>query len=85
MIQLYLSASCPFCQKVLRAARQMGLEEGKDFTTVNAASGTPGADVVVRVGGDYMVPFLIDGDMSMYESDDIIAYLKKNVGRSSSI
>lgn len=78
MIKLYLSASCPFCQKVLRAAQQMGLEEGKDFTTVNAASGTPGAEVVVKVGGDYMVPFLVDGDYSMYESDDIIDYLKKN-------
>ncbi len=82
MIQLYLSASCPFCQKVLRASREMGLEEGKDFTTVNAASGTPGADVVKKVGGDYMVPFLIDGDHFMYESDDIIVYLKKNGGRS---
>lgn len=82
MIQLYLNASCPFCQKVMRAARQMGLEEGKDFTTVNAASGTPGADTVVKVGGDYMVPFLIDGDISMYESDDIITYLKKNAAKS---
>ncbi len=79
MIQLYLSANCPFCQKVLRATREMGLEEGKDFTTVNAASGTPGAETVKKVGGDYMVPFLIDGDHSMYESEDIIAYLKKNV------
>lgn len=82
MIQLYLSAGCPFCQKVLRAAQEMGLEEGKDFAAVNAASGTPGADVVKKVGGDYMVPFLIDGDHSMYESDDIIVYLKKNAGRS---
>ena len=60
----------------------MGLEEGKDFTIVNAASGTPGADVVLKVGGDYMVPFLIDGDHFMYESDDIIEYLKKNAGKS---
>lgn len=79
MIQLYVSASCPFCQKVLRAAGQMGLEEGKDFTVVNAASGTAGAATVKKVGGDYMVPFLIDGEHSMYESDDIIVYLKKNI------
>lgn len=79
MIELYLSAGCPFCRKVLRATQEMGLEEGKDFVVVNAASGTPGADTVKKVGGDYMVPFLIDGDHSMYESDDIIAYLKENV------
>lgn len=81
MIQLYLSANCPFCRKVLKAADQMGLEEGKNFTIVNAVPGTPGADVVLKVGGDYMVPFLIDGDHFMYESDDIILYLKKNAGK----
>mgnify|MGYP002631132944 CR=1 FL=1 len=82
MIQLYLSAHCPFCQKVLRAAKQLGLKEGKDFSTIDAAPGTPGADVVLSVGGDYMVPFLVDGDYFMYESDDIIEYLKKNLAKS---
>lgn len=82
MVNLYLSARCPFCQKVLSAAKKLGLEEGKDFTTVDAAPGTPGSAVVLSVGGDYMVPFLIDGQTSMYESDDIIAYLKKNVAKS---
>ena len=80
MIELYVSARCPFCQKVLAAAGKMGLKEGKDFSTIDAAPGTPGSEVVVRVGGEYMVPFMIDGDRSMYESDDIIAYLKKNAG-----
>lgn len=83
MIELYVSARCPFCQKVLAAAKKLGLQEGRDFTTVDAAPGTPGSDVVVRVGGDYMVPFLIDGDTSMYESDDIIVYLKKNTPQAS--
>ena len=49
---------------------------------IDAAPGTPGADVVLSVGGDYMVPFLIDGDHFMYESDDIIEYMKKNLGKS---
>ncbi len=79
MIELYLSARCPFCQKVLAAAGKMGLKEGKDFTTIDAAQGTPGGEVVLRVGGDYMVPFLRDGEMFMYESDDIIEYMKKKL------
>lgn len=82
MIQLYLSAGCPFCKKVLLAAGQLGLEEGKDFTTIDAAPGTPGRDVVLSVGGKGMVPFLIDGDTSMYESDDIVAYMEKIVPQS---
>lgn len=77
MIQLYLSERCPFCQKVLRAASQFGLKEGKDYAIVDAAQGTPGREVVVQVGGTDMVPFLVDGKTSMYESDDIVAYLKK--------
>ncbi|MGB3212857.1 MAG: glutathione S-transferase N-terminal domain-containing protein [Desulforhopalus sp.] len=81
MIELYMSNSCPFCQKVLRAVQQFGLEEGKDFTTIDAAIGTPGRKVVLSVGGKGMVPFLIDGETSMYESNDIIAYLKENVGK----
>ena len=79
MIQLYMSARCPYCKKVLQAAQEIGMEEGKEFTVIEAASGTPGRDVVLKVGGKAMVPFLIDGDMAMYESDDIIAYLKENV------
>ena len=38
-----------------------------------------GREVVLSVGGKGMVPFLIDGDISMYESDDIVAYLKKTI------
>lgn len=77
MIQLYLSASCPFCKKVLLAAEQIGLQEGKNFAVVDAAPGTPGRQVVLDTGGKGMVPFLVDGDTAMYESDDIIVYLKK--------
>jgi glutathione S-transferase len=77
MIQLYLSSTCPFCLKVVKAANAMGLREGVDYATVDSAPGTPGADKVRAVGGDYMVPFLIDGDHFMYESDDIIEYMRK--------
>ncbi len=76
MIELYIWQSCPFCRKVLRAAEEMGLQEGKDYTVVDGAPGTPGRNTVLETGGKSMVPFLIDGDTSMYESDDIIAYLK---------
>jgi glutathione S-transferase len=79
MIQLYVRAGCPFCKKVETAAATMGLIAGFDFELIDATSGTPGRDVVLRVGGKGMVPFLIDGDISMYESDDIIKYLKTKV------
>ena len=67
---------CPFCQKVVQAAGEFELKEGEDFTVINAAQGTPGREVVLNKGGKAMVPFLIDGGTSMYESGDIITYLK---------
>jgi len=76
MVDLYISATCPFCIKVIRAAEQMGLEEDKDYRIVDAAVGTPGRKTVIEKGGRAMVPFLVDGDASMYESDDIISYLR---------
>ncbi len=82
MIQLYIREDCPFCQKVLVAALQIGLKEGEDYTVVDAAPGTLGRKVVLDVGGKAMVPFLRDGEFSMYESDDIVAYLKKKKGSS---
>ena len=79
MIELYLWDSCPFCTKVLKAADDMGLQKDVDYTIVDGAPGTPGRLVVQNRGGKAMVPFLIDGDTSMYESDDIIAYIKEKM------
>ena len=84
MIQLYMRDGCPFCRKVLAAVQQFGMEEGKDFAVIDAAPETPGREVVLRVGGKAMVPFMIDKDVSMYESDDIIAYLEKKFAASRS-
>lgn len=77
MVQLYIWNSCPFCLKVVNAAQEMGLKEDVDYTIVDGAPGTPGRAVVEKTGGKAMVPFLVDGTTSMYESDDIIAYLRR--------
>jgi glutaredoxin len=84
MIELYMREGCPFCQKILAAVEQLGMEEGKDFTVIDAAPETPGREVVLRVGGKAMVPFMVDKEISMYESDDIIAYLERKFGGSRS-
>ena len=63
----------------MKAVQEMGLKEGTDYTVIDGAPGTPGRAVVEQTGGKGMVPFLIDGDVSMYESDDIIAYLRKKM------
>lgn len=77
MIKLYVRDGCPFCIKVLKAVEKLGLVEGRDLSVVDAGPGTPGREVVVKTGGKAMVPFIIDGEMAMYESDDIIKYFEK--------
>jgi len=76
MIELYIRPYCPYCDKVIDAAHQLGLTEGKDYKSIDAAPNTPGREVVLRLGGTPMVPFLVDGQTHMYESLDIISYLK---------
>ncbi len=79
MVELYVTSTCPFCIKVIRAAGAMGLTEGQDYFIVDAAHGTPGRKRVVDTGGKSMVPFLLDGESWLYESDDIIDYLRDNL------
>ena len=77
MVELYLSSTCPFCIKVVRAAEAMGLKEDEDYRIIDAGPGTAGRQKVVDTGAKSMVPFLLDGDHWMYESDDIIDYLRE--------
>ena len=76
MIELYLWEQCPFCRKVAEAAQDIGLIEGTDYRIVDGSPGSLGRLTVENRGGKSMVPFLIDGETAMYESEDIIAYLK---------
>ncbi len=76
MIKLYIWDKCPFCQKVLRAAHELNLVEGKTYEVIDASPNTAGRDEVMAIGGKSMVPFLVDGKTAMYESDDIVQYLK---------
>jgi glutathione S-transferase len=81
MLELYVRDGCPFCRKVLDAVRELGLKEGEDYRVIDAAPNTPGRQTVLEIGGTAMVPFLIDGTHSMYESDDIVAYLRQQSHR----
>jgi glutaredoxin 2 len=68
---------CPFCIKVRTVADALGIE----LNLIDAERGSAGREVVIELGGKSMVPFLVDTtanpEVRMYESDDIIAHLKK--------
>ena len=78
MLKLYAFPSCPYCAKVRNAFKEMDIE----FEEIDARPGTEANAKLIELGGKSQVPFLVDedNDTTMYESDDIIAYVE---GRTS--
>ena len=76
MLTLFYKPTCPFCQRVLGEAEEMGLKLNlKDITSDQTI-----VDELVEKGGKSQVPYLVDDERgeSMYESGDIIDYLKEH-------
>lgn len=72
--ELYYRKSCPYCLKVLDFMDRHGITLNKRDTT------EPGnQNDLVRIGGKKQVPCLVINGRPLYESDDIIAYLKTQV------
>lgn len=69
---LYFRRSCPYCVKVLRFMESNGITMEMKDTTQSA-----NRDELVRIGGKAQVPCLSIEGRAMYESMDIIAYLKQ--------
>lgn len=79
MMKLFQYDTCPYCAYVIGHFSEMGLKAGKDYELVEASRGTPGREEVLRLGGLSQVPFLVDGDIRMYESRDIVDYVKSKI------
>lgn len=74
MLTLYVKTGCPFCHRVLAAGEELGIT----FEEKNIADDAVAAELIAR-GGKRQVPYLVDSErgVEMYESDDIIEYLKE--------
>jgi glutaredoxin 3 len=76
MFILYYKETCPFCQRVLQMAENLGVEfELKDITESEEI-----ANELIERGGKRQVPYLVDTEraVEMYESGDIIEYIREN-------
>lgn len=73
MLILYYRPTCPFSKKVLKAAKELGI--GLEVRDIGEDSH---CGELKRRGGKQQVPYLVDKakGVEMYESEDIIAYLK---------
>ena len=73
---LYVKTGCPWCQKVLDFASEKGIEfELRNIKDVGVV------DELIARGGKRQVPYLVDqkNGTEMYESADIVEYLKKRL------
>lgn len=75
---LYFKPECPYCLKVLNFMHENKIV---NFTSYNIKDGRCGEEnqkALEEIGGKVQVPFMVFDDEKMYESDDIIEYLKEN-------
>lgn len=80
MFKLYTYVMCPYCEKVRRTFAELQVP----YEEVDAERGTPGSQALMALGGKQQVPFLVDEEagVSMYESNDIIAYAQNRFAKN---
>ena len=73
MLDLFILESCPYCKKVLAFLKEYEIK----FNPIDIKN-KANEETLIKLGGKRQVPFLVDNDrnIQMYESNDIIEYLK---------
>ena len=74
-LKLYVSDTCGFCKRVKQYIDEVGRT---DIEYRNISESQEDAEELVRVGGKRQVPCLFIDGKPMYESADIIQWLKEN-------
>ena len=74
-LTLYMFPSCPFCVRVLQTAKQLGFT----LPQRDIHSDPEARAELVRVGGRTTVPCLFINGQPLYESADIIAFLRTEI------
>ena len=74
-LELFERETCPYCQKVLRYLQVAKRDDVElhDITADEAARAR-----LVKVGGMQQVPCLFIDGRPLYESDDIISWLREH-------
>ena len=79
MLLLFQTENCPYCAKVRSVLTLLNIS----YLAINATSGSKAREIQLKLGDLDQVPFLVDIDngVTMYESDDIVAYLDRTYGK----
>ena len=74
-LDLYMFETCPYCQKVMR---EIQAEGRTDIVFHDIHKEEEDRQTLIHVGGKEQVPCLFIDCVPMYESDDIVAWLKSH-------
>ena len=72
--KLFVGTVCPYCKKVENFTK----EENIELEVVNINEDRDGLNELVEKGGKRQIPCLYHDGEYLYESDDIIEFLKAN-------
>jgi glutaredoxin 3 len=83
MLNLYYKPSCPYCMRVVQANDQIGAP----LVLHNILEDATALTALLEKGDKRQVPFLEDTDrgVSMYESLDIVEYLRQHYGGNKEV
>ena len=73
-LALFMKPTCPYCIKVMSFMEENGIA----VPLRNIEADEDAAKTLVTVGGKRQVPCLFIDGQPLYESDDIIAWLRAN-------
>ena len=75
MIDLFIMETCPYCKKVMKYLDENNINYNKIDTSNN-----DNALRLLSLGGKDQVPFLYNPETNekLYESNDILEYIKNN-------
>ena len=74
-LTLYYSPTCPYCRKVLNFIQQHNIK----IPVKNRDENPANRQELTKLGGLAQVPCLIIDGKALYESDDIINWIKENL------
>ena len=76
-LELYYYPECPYCQKVLRAIDELCAANAVELKDIH--SDEDARQTLIEVGGKQQVPCLFIDGTPLYESGDIVAWLRGNL------
>ena len=74
-LKLYMFETCPYCRKVIAEIERQGRT---DIEYHNIRESEEDLKELIRVGGKKQVPCLFIDGRPMYESSDIVDWLKEH-------